>query len=358
MLYFKKGATEQQVIEHFENHEINGVGKEMASGTTVWYEYEKDYSLDYFTFVSQENSTTFKFSGSTSSNTLQYSLDKGTTWNTLVHNTNSPTVESGNSIMFKASGLTITGMNIGIGKFVSTGQFQTQGNIMSLYFSDSFSAQTSLEGKVSAFTSLFSGCTGITSAENLILPATTLADNCYRLMFRGCSNLTKAPELPATTLASGCYYYMFTGCTSLYTAPELPATTLANNCYGSMFRNCTSLTTAPELPATTLATSCYNNMFDGCTSLTSAPELPATTLATSCYNNMFNNCSNLNYVKCLASSGMTSSNCLTGWLYGVASTGTFVKSTNATTGSSAGASQWKINSVDGIPSGWTVVDAS
>ena len=34
-------------------------------------------------------------------------------------------------------------------------------------------------------------------------------------MFNGCTSLTTAPELPATTLAEYCYRYMFNGCTSL-----------------------------------------------------------------------------------------------------------------------------------------------
>lgn len=98
-------------------------------------------------------------------------------------------------------------------------------------------------------------------------PASIPANSCYRFMFNGCSNLTKAPELPATTLADSCYDSMFFGCTSLTTAPELPATTLANSCYFFMFNGCTSLTQAPELPATTLASYCYYGMFKNCTSL-------------------------------------------------------------------------------------------
>jgi hypothetical protein len=59
---------------------------------------------------------------------------------------------------------------------------------------------------------------------------------CYSNMFRGCTSLTKAPELPATTLANYCYSYMFSGCTSLTQAPNiLPAETLANGCYARMF---------------------------------------------------------------------------------------------------------------------------
>ena len=58
-------------------------------------------------------------------------------------------------------------------------------------------------------------CTGLTNADKLVLPATTLADYCYRQMFYGCTSLTSAPEFPATTLADYCYDSMFYGCTNL-----------------------------------------------------------------------------------------------------------------------------------------------
>ena len=155
---------------------------------------------------------------------------------------------------------------------------------------------------------------------------------------------TKPILLPATTLARECYSEMFSFCTSLTTAPELPAETLANACYGRMFVECTSLTTAPELRATTLANNCYAYMFYGCTSLTTAPELRATTLAVSCYNSMFQGCTNLNYVKCLATD-ISAEWCLDNWLDGVSATGTFVKASGAT---------WAVAGEKGIPSGWTV----
>ena len=353
------------------------------------------YAGQYLTFIAQEAGT-FKFSGSTTANTLQYSLDSGTTWTTLPHNTNSPTVQPGSSIIWKGSNLTITSAR-GIGRFSSSGLFYAQGNIMSLLYGDSFTGQTSLAGKDRVNYSLFYNCTGITSAENMILPATTLAQHCYRIMFYGCTSLTTAPELPATTLAEWCYYNMFQDCTSLTTAPELPATTLANYCYQNMFVGCTSLTTAPGLPATTLADYCYNGMFQvctslttapslpattlanycyrgmfqgctslttvqqtlpattlahncyggmfqDCTSLTTAPELPATTLVQNCYDSMFYRCSYLNYVKCLATSGINTNNSTSNWLNGVSSSGTFVKASTAT---------WPTGG-NGIPTNWTV----
>jgi len=249
-------------------------------------EYDFVVPSKYLAFTATEAGT-FKLSG----NSVDYSLDNGTTWTTLASNTNSPTVPAGSSIMWKAT-LTPTS-SVGVGRFSSTGGFVAKGNPMSLLYGDNFNDQTDLTGKAYAFYRLFSGCTGLASAENLSLPATTLATYCYGYMFGGCASLTTAPELPATTLATSCYYGMFRGCTSLTTAQELPATTLKSSCYRGTFSGCTSLTTAPELPATTLAIHCYQSMFDGCTSLTTAPKLSATTLAYECYSTMFQGCTSL-----------------------------------------------------------------
>ena len=120
-------------------------------------------------------------------------------------------------------------------------------------------------------------------------------------------------------------------------------------CFYQMFLNCTSLTTSPELPATTLTSNCYTAMFKDCSSLITAPELPATILVPQCYIVMFMNCISLNYIKMLATdiSANAYDACLSNWVMGVSSTGTFVKDSNMTflpTGSS------------GIPEGWTVQD--
>ena len=198
------------------------------------------------------------------------------------------------------------------------------------------------------YKSMFQNCTSLTTAPS-ILPAMTLKSSCCDSMFRDCTSLTKAPELPATDLKVYCYRDMFQGCTSLTSAPELPATDLADDCYYGMFMGCTSLTTAPSiLPAMALYSSCYQSMFKDCTSLTTAPELPATNTGREfCYKEMFWNCSSLNYIKCLADeiSGYNESN----WVYGVAPTGTFVKNPNMT--------EWTTGD-SGIPSGWTVINAS
>ncbi|MBR5933354.1 MAG: leucine-rich repeat protein [Treponema sp.] len=192
------------------------------------------------------------------------------------------------------------------------------GNVMSLLTAD-YQTATEITQNY-AFAGLFFNNSHIKNhpSKNIVLPATTLADNCYMGMFYNCSSLTQAPVLPATTLADYCYY--------------------------GMFEDCTSLTQAPVLPATTLATICYGYMFSGCTSLTQAPALPATTLAKNCYYCMFYGCTSLNKVTCLATD-LSAIGCTDYWLTGVASSGTFTKASGA---------DWSVKTgYNGIPDGWT-----
>lgn len=159
------------------------------------------------------------------------------------------------------------------------------------------------------------------------------------------SLISKENFLNITTVGDKAFERFFAGSTGLTDASELilPATTLSNNCYSNMFQDCTSLTTAPELPATTLGQNCYKGMFTRCTSLITAPELPATTLVNACYQQMFQNCSNLNYIKCLA----TSLTGTYGWVNGVASTGTFIKAAGVSwsTGISGIPDGWTVQEV-------------
>ena len=135
--------------------------------------------------------------------------------------------------------------------------------------------------------------------------------------------------------------------TILLSANELllPATTLTDYCYSYMFRYCTVLASAPELPATTLKNSCYASMFQEC-SLTETPLLPAKILVNRCYFSMFLNCSKLNKVTCLATSNINVSNSTYKFVNGASAAGTFIKAKGVT---------WP-SGQNGIPSGWTVTE--
>ena len=221
--------------------------------------YVPSYATQYLTFVPTQSATYFSFSG----NSISYSLDNGVNWVSLASGNQSPQVSVGQRIMWKASELTPTSGS-GIGTFSSTGYFSAEGNVMSLAYGDNFEGQTTMSSY--QFERLFSGCTGVTSAENMVLPALNLTNYCYTEMFRGCTNLTTAPVLSAQTLTDYCY------------------------------------------------------------------------------QNMFMRCSSLNYVKCLATNGIDTNNSTTYFLYGTASSGTFVKDSNAT---------WPRGN-NGIPNNWTI----
>jgi len=181
-------------------------------GATAQYQITAvplDYSAKYLTFVPVEDST-FGFS----EDGLSYSTDNGSTWTELAANGTTPTVTAGSKIMWKNNTTLTPSSNNGIGTFSSSKKFDAQGNIMSLFFGDNFVGQTSLSGKNHAFKGLFYNG-NIRNANNLILPATTLAVYCCGSMFKDCTSLTTAPELPATTLSGSCYQFMFKGCTHL-----------------------------------------------------------------------------------------------------------------------------------------------
>ena len=257
------------------------------------------YDTQYLTFEAIDNGTSFQFN----QNGLEYSLDDGSTWNSLGASVDTPSLNTGDKIMFRGN-MSIT-KGYGIGQFSSNGHFNIEGNPLSLVDDTNFADITDFTGMNQIFFQLFYG-TDVVDASNLALPATTLSQDCYTSMFEGCTSLVTAPALPATTLAEYCYNRMFNGCRSLTTAPELPATTLAEYCYSYMFSTCTSLTTAPELPATTLTSSCYQSMFYGCTGLTTAPALPATTLGAACYNSMFQGCTGLTTAPALPATTLAS----------------------------------------------------
>lgn len=271
-----------------------------------------DWGKEYLTFKALD-SCTFKHTAFD----VDYSLDGGSTWVTLVAGTDSPSVVAGKYIKFKGN---IVPDSNGSGTFSSTGRYEVMGNPISLFYGNNFIGVTDLSGLTQPMKGMFYQSRNLISSENLAMVAEKLpAQSCVQ-MFNQCSAMEK-------------------------TVSVLPATSFGNAIYQSMYNGCTALQVAPELPATRLANFCYQYMFLGCTGLTAAPELPATSLYAYCYQSMFSGCSSLSYIKMLCTS--TGNNSLTGWVNGVAASGTFVK--NAAMASLP-------TGVNGIPDGWTVID--
>lgn len=99
------------------------------------------------------------------------------------------------------------------------------------------------------------------------------------------------------------------------------------------------------LPVTTVNSS-YGYMFYQCSNMIDAPIIRSTILSENSCQHMFDSCSSLNSVICLATD-ISASDSTASWLSGVSPTGTF------TTPSST---QWPTG-VNGIPEGWTRVNA-
>lgn len=205
------------------------------------------------------------------------------------------------------------------------------------------------------------------SIMSLLRNQDSVPDNCFRLLFSGCSSLMTPPDLPASTVGAWGYYNMFSACTSLDVSRlELPATTLGQYAYHYMFSNC-AFEKAPDLPATNISQGSYHSMFAGCTNLLqtaemAATDLPssgcngmyygcsklqsatirATTFGTSACSSMFKSCYNLSKIR-LNYTGNFTSDIFSNWVQGVKSSGTFYYNGSDTTrGASA------------IPTGWTI----
>lgn len=285
--YYCEGTTklykQQKQVSTDNVNWTNVVPAEYQQGMP--YEYNSEdcgyvpptgYSTQYLTFVAEEDCQ-FSFyvpeSTSPTGQTLYYSIDDGETWHLLKYLKHTLTIHNGQRIIWKQNYDT---HSIEV-CFSSEGKkFHVEGNVMSLMYGDDFVQWMQYVDNPlfpvgsSMLTKLFCNCTGLTNAENLILPFVNLGSHCYEHMFDGCINLTKAPVLPATTLAEWCYFCMF------------------------------------------------------------------------------RNCSSLNAITCLATN-KSASYCTTSWVDGVAANGTFTKN--------ASMSSWSTGS-NGIPSNWTVQDAS
>ena len=229
-----------------------------------------------------------------------YTSTDGYNWTNFTVGSTTITLAEGETVMFRGTNNQFAISMNSYNNFSIDGECYVYGNIMSLIDATNYATTTSLgesEQNKYTFASLFAGCEGL------------------------CDHSQKPLELPATGLATYCYSYMFSGCTGLTVAPKLPASGLQEGCYKGMFEYCESLEESPVLPATKLVEDCYSTMFSGC--------------------------SNLSHVTCLAEEGINVSSSTSGWLSGVATSGTFTRSASLDDG------DWPTGN-NGIPNLWSV----
>lgn len=160
---------------------------------------EDYYVSQPFTLVALEDGT-MNIAMSDGSTSMHYALNDND-WVEMTEAV-SLTMNANDKVKIKAIG---TDFGLGCSSFISSSMlFDAEGNIMSLLYGDDFKDKTSLKGLTHlCFSELFAN-TNIVSAKNLILPSTTLASNCYKSMFEGCSKLTKITMLATDISAIGC----------------------------------------------------------------------------------------------------------------------------------------------------------
>lgn len=220
----------------------------------------------------------------------------------------------------------------------STGHFQQMfKGCTSLVYSP---ALTATVVKQDGCRSMFEGCTSLLEAPE-DLPATTLEANAYYGMFNGCSSLEMAPaRIAAPAMSQSACFEMFINCSHLEEAPEILAVTLANSCFKSMFKGCVSLrkvqnafsfsgipdaacyemfancevlNNAPSMSSVTgtIGTSGCENMFYNCAEMSSAPPvLTATTVGNKGYKQMFFNCVRLTTPPSISATTVQTEGCM------------------------------------------------
>ena len=285
---------------------VSGSTKAYYGTTEVFPGGGTEYSKEYLTFEILTGGTISWMAGSatiataTTRCTLSYSKNYGP-WTEIVATTGGTaiSVNAGDSVRFQGNTKGTSAKN-DTGNYCTfsggTAYFNVSGNIMSLAKASNFENATldQYDTETGNFKSLFAWSNAV-NAENLYLPNATMNFQ-YRNLFRYSAALVSAPNMENID---------------------------------------------------TLASYAFMNAFQDCVSLTGATMPSAANLTTRCYEYMFSGCTNFAYAKCLAYNNITNTN-VQMFLFGVASTGTFVKHPDAT---------WPRTVSGGVPDLWTVIDA-
>lgn len=227
---------------------------------------------------------------------LEYSKDK-VTWTTLAWNSDiSPGDARGEKIIPVANGETVYLRGIGnkyIGNRsygsgyktfrmiapetsdVTIDKLTVSGDILTLLdyenpptsyvytapFAEMFNDMKNTSGTPKAQTGLKYNAVDEIDASNLILPDFT-SFACYGMMFRN-NGIVHMPKLPALEIANEAYRAMFSGTSEVKNITALPATKVGDSGYYSMFNSVYVMDKLPELAATEIKSGAYDFMFTG-----------------------------------------------------------------------------------------------
>lgn len=208
----------------------NQVSEIWLGQTKIWPNQPVNpYESQYFTIeITQAGNLYLKSSYANGTQptliSFDYSLNNGS-WQTVTEQIDNPgglygtiayigSFSVGDIIRIRHTGSFNNGEVVGR-RFEGSAYFKVYGNIMSLLYGDSFIGKHSLISAYEFHNMFYDNTISfLTDCENLVLPATSLTQNCYQEMFRY-AIITKAPVLPATTLVENCYGGMFYGCSNL-----------------------------------------------------------------------------------------------------------------------------------------------
>lgn len=214
--------------------ELSGVTVYISSGDTPTHDYSKDYlTIDVISggtialMVNTGSSACYSVNGGEWTQETEY----------INQYTNGITVNAGDKVRFKSENFNnnkylMFTAGVGIvegGTSYDTALYNLEGNILSLEYGDSFSAETSAR---SNHQDMFRRC-NVISAENLIFPENIYAPGSIggdsRNAFENCAYLETAPTLPAKVLSGMTYYEMFSGCSNLNYIKCLAETGIGEN---------------------------------------------------------------------------------------------------------------------------------
>ena len=170
-----------------------------ATGSVTVYQEAatSDFSKEPLTFnILSVGTINWTASNSLLTKTIEYKINNGV-WASIASDTAGVAINVtvGDKIQFRGNNTqyansSSTGLHYN--SFGGTASFKIEGNIMSLIYGDDFKNKLTIISNF-AFYGLFQNCVNLASAENLVLPATTLTRSCYAYMFEGCTSLRTAP---------------------------------------------------------------------------------------------------------------------------------------------------------------------
>lgn len=333
MKYLRKHETADEFQTYSESQiENDRPNTSYVEEQSKVYFTDKDYLKEYLTFKSLgANGIGFRFGYSVSTGYtpyIEYSVNDGE-WERITNRNNAEVIDSiqvneGDTIRWRSVSKEFCNKYYTedegyFSNFVTYGQFNVYGNIMSIFYGDNFYNNNSFPSNSFYNAAHIFTNTEIVSAGNLICPATSLMEASYSKMFKNCTDLMIGPKFTYSTLADKAFYEAFYGCTSLKVLPKCNFSVgMKQRCYYGMFAHCSSLVQSPVIDADFSESEPCIEMFSGCTKLKK--------------------------ITCLSSEMDIYDT--TRWTHGVSKTGIFVGNPNC---------QW-LTGDNGIPKGWVIKD--